>query len=119
MNEWSAEQLSGVIAAVIEKAKTDKAFRESLIASPHVAIQAATGQVVPESIKLNVVENNGAHMTIVLPDMKSEADELSEVELTQVAGGQSDWRNPPVGGPGTTTPLGALEKERRESRLFT
>ncbi len=39
---------------------------------------------------MNFVENNGAHMTIVLPDLKSEEDELSEAELAQVAGGKAD-----------------------------
>ena len=89
MSEWTALQIKEVATTVVEKAKTDKAFRESLIANPHSAIQAATDQVVPEHFKLNVLENHGFHMTIVLPDLKSDADELSEAELAQVAGGKS------------------------------
>ncbi len=89
MSEWTAEQIKEVATTVAEKAKTDQAFRASLISDPHAAIQAATGQVVPETFKMNFVENNGAHMTIVLPDLKSEADELSEAELAQVAGGKN------------------------------
>ena len=90
MSEWTAEQIKEVATTVVEKAKTDPAFRASLISDPHAAIQAATSRVVPDSFKMNFVENNGAHMTIVLPDLKSEADELSEAELAQVAGGKAD-----------------------------
>ncbi len=42
MSEWTAEQMKEVATTVVEKAKTDSAFRASLIADPHAAIQAAT-----------------------------------------------------------------------------
>lgn len=73
MSEWTEERIREVAAVAVEKAKTDEAFRESLIANPHAAIHAATGQAIPESIKLTVG--------------KQGADELSEAELEQVAGG--------------------------------
>ena len=91
MSEWTAEQMKEVATTVTEKAKTDPAFRASLISDPHAAIESATGHVVPDSFKMNFVENHGAHMTVVLPDLKSEADELSEAELAQVAGGKNSF----------------------------
>jgi hypothetical protein len=74
------------IEAVTSKAVTDSAFRALCLSNPREAVKQATGIELPENFKLQVVDNAGAHYTLVLPDAVS-GEELNEVELQQVAGG--------------------------------
>ncbi len=74
------------IETVTSKAVTDSAFRVLCLSNPREAVKQATGLELPENFKLQVVENAGAHYTLVLPDAVS-GEELNESELEQVAGG--------------------------------
>jgi hypothetical protein len=80
-------QVAKAIEAVTSKAVTDSAFRALILSNPREAVKQATGMELPENFKLNVVENAGAHYTLVLPDVVSGSEELSDNELAQVAGG--------------------------------
>ncbi|MNT81346.1 hypothetical protein D3C72_2209360 [compost metagenome] len=44
---------------------------------------------MPEGVTINVLESQGADLTIVLPPLKADADELDESELEMVTGGTS------------------------------
>ncbi|ULO09865.1 NHLP leader peptide family natural product precursor [Paenibacillus sp. 19GGS1-52] len=78
--------VANAIEAVTSKAVTDNEFRALCLSNPREAVKQATGLELPENFKLQVVENAGAHYTLVLPDAVS-GEELNESELEQVAGG--------------------------------
>jgi hypothetical protein len=73
---------------LIEKAIKDESFRKQLIENPGAAIEAETGMKIPETIKIQVLQENHQTFYIVLPAQKSLfEDELTEAELEHVAGG--------------------------------
>ncbi len=55
---------------------------------PNGAANETTGKNIPEGFSLRFVENQGADLTVVLPDMIDANAELSEQELEAVAGGK-------------------------------
>jgi hypothetical protein len=73
---------------LIEKAMKDEAFRKQLVMDPATAIETEFGIKIPETITINVLEENSHSFYVVLPAKKRETDdELTDVELEQVAGG--------------------------------
>jgi len=54
-------------AQIIEKAWSDPAFKQQLLADPQAAIKAAFGFEVPADIKLTVVEETDNSYYLVLP----------------------------------------------------
>ncbi|MGE6578539.1 hypothetical protein [Paenibacillus xylanexedens] len=87
---WTEEQIQETVNAVMTKASSDAAFRALAVSDIYAAIQQETGQEVPREFKINVVDGTGYHATIVLPEARGEADELTETELESVAGGSKD-----------------------------
>lgn len=92
------------IALVIQRASTDRRFREQLLVEPRGAIKAAFGIVIPEFVKIKFIEKDrGIDALVVLPDFVSADGELSDDDLTSVAGGmESDFswsEDPPVDEP--------------------
>lgn len=88
MAEWNKEKFTETLQALSKKAAEDLAFRSMLVANPNAAIKQVSGMELPDTFKVQVVDNNAAHMTMVLPPAKVDADELSGAELEQVAGGK-------------------------------
>ncbi|MGG4145514.1 hypothetical protein ABEW34_20680 [Paenibacillus algorifonticola] len=84
---WTQEQFNDTVHAVIAKANSDAAFRALAVSDIYAAIKAATGYEVPQQFKINIVDATGYHSTIVLPEVRGVADELTETELESVAGG--------------------------------
>ncbi|SFF07921.1 NHLP leader peptide domain-containing protein [Paenibacillus algorifonticola] len=84
---WTHEQFNETVHAVIAKANSDAAFRALAVSDIYAAIKAATGHEVPQQFKINIVDATGYHSTIVLPEVRDAADELTETELESVAGG--------------------------------
>jgi len=76
-----------MLDSVVERASKDEAFRKTLVDSPKSAIKAETGIDVPEGVDIRFVENEGADLTVVLPDVESE--EISDSDLESVAGGDA------------------------------
>ncbi len=89
MNQWTEEYIKDVVNKVVDRAKSDEGFRHLLVSSPHRAIYEATGAVVPDGVRLQFVDQNAADMTIVLPPLKTEEDELTSNELEAIAGGKA------------------------------
>lgn len=88
MADWTKEKQEKVIKAVWERSQTDAQFRKELVSHPHRAIQDATGEIIPDSVRLQFIDKNAAHLTLVLPPLKAGEDELSEQQLESVAGGK-------------------------------
>ncbi len=73
---------------LVDKATTDKAFRERLIADPKSTIQGELNVTIPAGFDVEVLEDGGAKAHLVLPP----SAELSEADLQQAAGGTSfEW----------------------------
>lgn len=77
--------------ALAARAAQDVAFRKQLLRDPRAAIQLATGTAVPEQLRVKFVEKDpDVDVMIVLPDLVTEEDELTEEDVASVAGG-TNW----------------------------
>jgi hypothetical protein len=81
------------LSRVLQRAAVDLAFRQQLLHEPRAAIKAAFGLVIPDQVRLRFIEKDPAlDALVVLPDIASADGELSDDELTTVAGGmESDY----------------------------
>jgi hypothetical protein len=84
---WTNESVEKVINEIRRRAASDPAFREKALGDPRAAVAEVTHEHVPEGFRLRFVENEGAHLTVVLPDLVPADSELNEQELEAVAGG--------------------------------
>ncbi len=84
---WTPESIEAAVAGVKQRATTDAAFRDLAIADPAAAIAVVAGSRPPDHFKVRCVENDGAHLTLVLPDFAGGAAKLSDDDLEKVAGG--------------------------------
>jgi hypothetical protein len=77
------------LAIVMQRASTDRRFRERLLTEPRDAIRDVFGIVIPASFCIRFIEKTrDIDALVVLPDFVTAADgELSEVDLTTVSGG--------------------------------
>jgi hypothetical protein len=111
----SEEEARRVIAYVLRRAETDPSFRSALLSTPKEALEAEFAIDLPDSFNIRFVENNGADLTVVLPDVASErppagtsgprggsrspsenglsGDRLSGDDLTAVSGGSEHPNN--------------------------
>jgi hypothetical protein len=81
------------IARVMQRASVDRTFRERLLREPQQAIRAAFGVVIPDFVRLKFIEKgHDVDALVVLPDFVGATGELSEDDLSTVAGGvESDF----------------------------
>lgn len=84
--QWTDEVAERVFSDLMKKSTQDPAFRQVCLEDPAAAVKTVSGLDLPPDFKLRVVENAGASLTVVLPDLVS-ADELNEQQLEEVAGG--------------------------------
>ena len=70
------------------RAYAEPKFRTALLANPKATIEGIIGSSLPSNLKVSVIEQNDAHLHIVIPQPSS--DELSEDQLSSVAGGFLD-----------------------------
>jgi len=86
MAEWNEQEVQTTLAEVMRRAATDPEYRALALRDPKAAVAKVTTHAIPSDFKLRFVDNEGANLTLVLPDPVPEG-ELSEQELEQVAGG--------------------------------
>ena len=85
---WQVSEINDAIQKTIKLSTTDAAFRKLALTDPNAAIERVAGKPVPAGTRIKFVESEGAHFTIILPQMaRSDVSELSDAELEQVAGG--------------------------------
>jgi hypothetical protein len=84
---WTPEAVEKVLDQVRRRAVSDPAFREKALSDPRAAVAEFTPEGIPQEFRLRFVDNEGAHMTVVLPDPTPVEGALSEHELELVAGG--------------------------------
>lgn len=85
MEKWNELEVKRVLKEIAAKAAQDTEFRKLCLNDPAAAIKEISGKEIPENMKVRFVENQGAHMTFVLPDPVS--SDISEDELDMVVGG--------------------------------
>jgi hypothetical protein len=73
-------------ARIVQKAASDAAFRQALLADPKAALSKELGVPIPDSVTIVVVEDAADTVHLVLPPRQA-GRELSETELQAVAGG--------------------------------
>ncbi|HBV95597.1 MAG: hypothetical protein JL50_09915 [Peptococcaceae bacterium BICA1-7] len=88
MNNWTEEEVQKVVAEIGKKATADPAFRKLCLENAAEAVKKVSGKELPKGMKLKFVENEGAHMTFVLPD-PAVSGELGLEDLDRVAGGKA------------------------------
>lgn len=76
---------------IYSKALKDEAFKESLKNDPKSVIENEFGIKLPDGVNIHVVENSATEFYLAIPG-SSEERELSEDELSTVAGG--GWIRP-------------------------
>lgn len=85
---WTHDKVNKTYLLAQELAAKNKVFREELIRDPKSAIEKLTGEKLPESYNIKVIESDPAYSaTFVLPLMLS--DDLSDDDLDSVAGGMN------------------------------
>ncbi|HEY9899363.1 MAG TPA: hypothetical protein V6D00_09300 [Pantanalinema sp.] len=89
MSNWNTESLTQAIEQFKQRAARDGEFRALALKDPGLAVKELTGVEVPEGFTIDVLEAKDADLTIVLPPLKADADELDESELELVTGGTS------------------------------
>jgi hypothetical protein len=84
----SSDEIQAAVQRVQTRAATDVDFRALCLADPVAAAKEEAGVDVPADFTINVVDNNNADLTVVLPDFVDGAgEELSDADLEAVAGG--------------------------------
>jgi len=83
---WTQEKIEATLKSVVEKAQVDAVFREKLKYDPKEVLETEAGEVIPESLRIAIVDQNDADLVITLPKIQS--NELSDADLEQVAGGK-------------------------------
>lgn len=82
------ESRQAIMSAVIRKAWTDEDFKAKLKSDPAAALKEEFGIELEAGIKINVVEETSEkEITLVIPEDPTKEKELSEEELSTVAGG--------------------------------
>jgi hypothetical protein len=80
-------QLNEVVAEVKRRSSIDPEYRALAVKDGGSAIAKVTNQAVPGGLSFRFVDNTGPVKTVVLPEAMANVEELSDVELEQVAGG--------------------------------
>ena len=96
MTNWSEETTHQVLKEVARRSTNDTEFRKLCLSNPGEAISSVSDTPLPPNFKIRFVENQGANMTVVLPDPVT-GNELQDADLEAVVGGfkfallPSDW----------------------------
>jgi hypothetical protein len=87
MSDPGVRTRSDVEARVVARAQTDEGFRERLKADPRAAIAEETGVTMPESVRIEVLEETPEKAYLVIPPSRAS---VPDEELDFAAGGGGD-----------------------------
>lgn len=87
MSTWTHDEQVTAMKGLMERSAADAAFREMALKNPEAALKDVSGKELPEGFSLRCVSNEGADLTLVLPDPAS--SDLSDGDLEAVSGGKS------------------------------
>jgi 3-methyladenine DNA glycosylase AlkC len=94
MAQFTDSQWNEIFAEVTRRATVDADFRALALRDATAAMRAVTNKSLPSNVVVRFVDNSGTTKTIPLPAAIPEVEELSELDLEQVAGGDVSvgWR---------------------------
>jgi len=72
---------------IIEQAWKNPEFKKEFVSDPKGTIEKYSGQKLPESVKIQVHEEDANTMHITIPQAPQNMSELSDSDLERVAGG--------------------------------
>jgi hypothetical protein len=86
--------LSDIVLEIKRRSRIDSEFRALALKNPDAAIKQITTTPLPTGVSLRFVDNSGPVKTFTLPDVLPEIEQLSDLELEEVAGGDVgvSWR---------------------------
>ena len=85
-----SQSMETAAATIAARCYQDAAFAEKLREDPRAAIEELCGKELPESLTIEVHENDGRTWHVPLPDGTS-SKELSDDQLGTVSGGFEIW----------------------------
>lgn len=89
-NKWTQEEADKTLEEIKRRSITDPEFRSLAISNPNAAVSKVNPKPLPTGFSVKFVDNSGSGKTIVLPDPIAKAEELSDAELEEVAGGDNN-----------------------------
>ena len=94
MAHWTDAEWNELFAEVTRRATVDPDFRALALKDANAALKSVATRPVPGDISVRFVDNSGTTKTIPLPPAMPEIEELSELDLEAVAGGDVSvsWR---------------------------
>jgi hypothetical protein len=79
------------LQAILDRAATDRAFRQRLLVDPRPAILESFGVIIPATFRIKFIERDAnVDALIVLPDAQHHGGELSDDDLETVSGGVAE-----------------------------
>lgn len=105
MKSWTNDELQQMLLKIIRRTAIDPEFRALALRDGSAAISKVTSKPLPKDITYQFVDNSGHIRIVPLPDPVLDADELSECELEDVAGGDGPTPPPISGGWSKIAPL--------------
>lgn len=90
MPEWTQQEIDQTLEEISRRSMTDPEFRKTALSNPAAAVSEVNPKPIPEGFSVRFADNTGSTKTVVLPDPISDAEELSDAELEEVAGGDNN-----------------------------
>jgi hypothetical protein len=86
--------LSEVVLEIKRRSRIDSEFRALALKNPDAVVKQITTTPLPTGVSLRFVDNSGPVKTFTLPGVLPEIEQLSDLELEEVAGGDYSvgWR---------------------------
>jgi hypothetical protein len=84
--------LSEIVIEVKRRSRIDSEFRALALKNPDAAVKQITSAALPTGVSVRFVDNSGPVKTFSLPGVLQEIEQLSDLELEEVAGGDIGWR---------------------------
>ena len=72
---------------IVARAVSDPAFRQQLLANPKRTLEQTLGVTFPPSLEVVVLEETASRICLVVPRLAPASEELTDEQLTAVAGG--------------------------------
>jgi hypothetical protein len=105
MQGWSEAEATRTVDEVKRRSLVDPMFRALALSNPSAAMAKVNPKPLPEKVQIRFVERGadrdlsqfhqtGGAITVILPDLIAEAEELSDAELEKAAGGITIIRFP-------------------------
>lgn len=81
MSELSTASWGAFSSSLVRRAVEDQVFRQNLVDNPREIIEAETGEPLPESVQVVVLEDDANTLHVVLPP------QTLDLEIEDVSGG--------------------------------